>query len=94
MNCKPGDLAYIAVDPHNPQDIGKVVQVVRAAIDWVDESLPEWECIAKSDIGGYWNGTEDGRGFIAGGVVDIPDAWLRPISGVPVHDEQHDEVSA
>lgn len=92
MNCKPGDLAYIVHDPHNPQDIGKVVKVLRVATDWCEEDMPEWRCEARDQLSGFNGGREWKPGQHK--AVDIPDAWLRPISGVPVEDEQRDEVPA
>lgn len=89
MNCKPGDLAYIVAGLKTPSpNLGKVVEIVRYAGE--DVFGAEWEVRSQSAVqtrDGFGN-SHMSREFFA------PDAWLRPISGVPVHDEQHDEVTA
>ena len=91
MNCKPGDLA-IVIKSDYPADIGMIVRVVGPAADaWVHDDVPEW--LVESDrisvVADYDTGTEKlSLDF------DIPDAWLRPISGLPVDEETRDEVTA
>lgn len=89
MNCKPGDLAYLLAS-FRDENVGRVVQVVRRAGDhWL--MGPMWVARACGplptvDYGGRPSGDH--------ATAECPDAWLRPISGVPVHDEQRDEVPA
>lgn len=82
MNCKAGDLAYI-VDSSFPENIGRVVEVIGAYGMFRDEGFC-WNIRANLPLTG--EGELDGtimrlcEGF-------IPDACLRPISGVPLEDE-------
>ncbi|WP_316150456.1 hypothetical protein [Cupriavidus sp. BIC8F] len=90
MNCKIGDLAFIVRDEH-PENIGRLVRVVGPA-RWVSDPAA-WHCevegapLRMRQIGRPWESIFDITG-------DCCDADLRPISGVPVHDEQLDEVTA
>lgn len=83
MNCKPGDLAYI-VDSTNDSNRGRVVEVIR---EWGDHPKygRVWTIRCKSALE-TWAGTLK--------EAEAPDAWLRPISGAPVDQEQCDEVTA
>lgn len=91
MNCKPGDMAIIAV----PEDWarktldGKIVEVVRLVLPRGEgaefDQRPTWWCVFNS---AWFN--DHGRMFLESPVLD---SWLRPISGVPVKDEQIDEVT-
>lgn len=83
MNCKPGDLAYI-VRAVNHEMVGRIVLVV----EW-SEFFGGWVCEVQGDVPSYM------KALIAlGAPTWTYDDWLRPIGGVPVHDEQHDEVPA
>lgn len=85
MNCKPGDLAFLSSDC---VDEGVVVEVLRAVVQ--DPSkLPAWHCKSRTPIRCT---TQRTRSDVLATDVCIEDRYLRPISGVPVHDEQHDEV--
>ncbi|MDR5825810.1 hypothetical protein [Caballeronia sp. LZ043] len=81
MNCKPGDLAYI-VDGENA---GHIVEVLQVDLIWSQiEKLPYWEVrsfvpLSCSDA---W-----GRPRMAT-ECSLEDSRLRPISGVPVDDEE------
>jgi hypothetical protein len=92
MNCKPGDLAIVVVPPDWPRKTlaGKVVEVVRFVPPRGPESKwdqrPTWWCRFNAP----WF-TDHGKLICEGHMLD---SWLRPISGVPVHDERHDEVPA
>lgn len=89
MNCKEGDLAYAVRGLYTRYDRPPVVEVVRIyanhpehGIVWVvrsREPLPFAGCDGEP------------RGYSQ--EVHAADDWLRPISGVPVHDEQLDEVT-
>ncbi|MFX3547684.1 hypothetical protein V8918_02840 [Ralstonia mannitolilytica] len=89
MNCKPGDMAII-VRCTIEENIGHVVHVHSS----------------YGEVPGYgfcWN-VDCPTPLIAVSLADnqryrrndgyIPDDWLRPISGVPVHDEERGEVTA
>ncbi|MPW16926.1 hypothetical protein GCT13_08275 [Paraburkholderia sp. CNPSo 3157] len=92
MNCKPGDMAIIVVPASFPRKTldGKIVDVVRFVpprgpeAEW--DQRPTWWCVYQS----VW--FNDHGMMIAEGM--LLDSWLRPISGVPVHDEIPDEVAA
>ncbi|SOY65614.1 conserved hypothetical protein [Cupriavidus phytorum] len=90
MNCKPGDLAIIVRCDYIPEVIGVVVSVVCRGRDsfggmasWHVQFPDRFEVTDRST----------GR-RVRENLINFPDAWLRAISGVPVHDEQHDEVTA
>lgn len=90
MNVKAGQMAYIARSSY-PENIGTVCEVLRLAPrnEWEGDHLPEWECKSSKPI----SGMDMSNGLLGYSMIfNCPDAWLRPISGVPVHDEQHDEV--
>lgn len=89
MNCKPGDLA-IVIKADEPSDIGLVVEVIGNGLrDW--EGDWQWLCRHREaqKVFHSESGLEEARKEF-----HVPDFWLRPISGVPVEDEQHDEVPA
>lgn len=90
MNCKPGDLAYIVRDPY-PENVGRVVRVIGPAER--PEDGPEWDC---ESCGAPLRVLDPARPWVLAVDVrfDCYDADLRPISGVPVHDEVCDEVMA
>lgn len=92
MNVKPGDLAIVVV-PANWRTKtldGKIVEVIRfmpprgPGAPW--DQRPTWWC--KFPVPWWMNG----HGFVS--ETALLDSWLRPISGVPLHDEQPDEVTA
>lgn len=89
VNCKPGDLAIVVRADGAPAAIGRVVEVLRLAPD-VD-GLPAW-VVQFRGVGVVRN--KESGALTLGVDADCPDAWLRPISGVPVQDEQRDEVAA
>jgi hypothetical protein len=89
MNCKPGDLAII-VRAILPENIGRIVEIVRLIGEALDGLGPIWlvrgsQPLARSANKGSVR-LDDSleRSFI--------DAWLRPISGVPVNDEVTDDI--
>lgn len=89
MNCKPGDIAIIIHDPDTKgRDLGKLVEVMQP-MGW-DEGLDYcWECQPLSPLTGW---DDDGRYVENLGLINIPDAWLKPVSGLPLLDEVPDEV--
>lgn len=89
MNCKPGDLAVIYGSECND---GHIVEVLRPDPDggiW-DTSF-RWIVRCPTPLEGA---KEDGSGNGFANEGSIPDESLRPIGGVPVHDEHRDEVTA
>lgn len=85
MNCKPGDLA-IVIKASVPQNIGKIVRVLCAK-----ESGVSWfiDCDAEYV-------TRAGRVVRRDPMRDLfaPDAWLKPVSGLPITDDVTNEVTA
>lgn len=90
MNCKPGDLAYIVRTTSNAEEaLGVVVEVVTRGRDI--DGMPSWHVQVpdRFTISHRLTGRESFKNRL-----NVPDAWLRPISGIPIHDEQHEEVRA
>ncbi|MDF3837131.1 hypothetical protein P3W85_29870 [Cupriavidus basilensis] len=90
MNCKPGILAFVVVPADWPSKTldGMVVEVL-----WLRPPFPEpW----KDQRPTWWCKFPTPWMHSKGPVSEcfLLDAWLRPISGVPVHDEQCDEAPA
>jgi len=86
MNCKPGDLAYI-VTGDIKENIGAVVEVLSIDIELSNIlAEPFWNVRARRPL-------ETKTGLFTE-VGTIEDRRLRPISGVPVHEEERDEVTA
>jgi hypothetical protein len=77
MRCKPTDMAYIVDGPFKTYE-GVVVEVLSAYLTHPIYG-PTWRCHSKKLLPTL------GRGFQP--EAHIPDAWLRPISGVPLADE-------
>lgn len=92
MNVKAGQMAYIAKSPDYPQHVGKIVEV-RAYNGRDHDGDDIWACVSREPLlASKYGPIPSLDRDVASRNVDIPDAWLRPISGVPVHDEQHHEV--
>ncbi|QUN28728.1 hypothetical protein KB879_01775 [Cupriavidus sp. KK10] len=90
MNCKPNDLAIVIRADAVPELIGQIVEVMHP-------SLPD------SPYGFVWmvrfQTPKLFPGLFRGSVIvdtdaNCPDAWLRPITGLPIHDDVPDEVTA
>lgn len=87
MNCKPGDLAYLSSELVNA---GAIVEVLRPFDDcfhllaawWVKSSRPLSCTLGRTGVTTY------------SAEFCVEDRHLRPISGVPVAEEKHDEVTA
>lgn len=91
MNCKPGDLAII-IKAMIPENVGKIVRVVEFFRN--DERFgPLWtvECESIHNAVGLEYLQPRARSHLP---LHGPDDWMRPVSGLPVHDEQRDEVPA
>ncbi|WP_176048162.1 hypothetical protein [Burkholderia sp. BCC1644] len=90
MNVKAGDMAIVVVPAEWPRKTldGLIVEVVRfvpprgPGAPW--DQRPAWWCTWKA---AWFN--DHGRMFLDGSLLD---AWLRPISGVPINDEIPDET--
>lgn len=89
MNIEKVPCLAIVVYDTDPVNIGLIVKVVGparwlATDDWmvVSEGRP-LKCV-DVDTGDFFF-DQDG---------DLPDAWLRPVSGLPVDEEITDEVTA
>lgn len=85
MNCKPGDLAVV-VGAYGAGAVnnGHIVEVVKLH----SESL--WYVVAQGDPVWVWDKGECVPG-VPGREYTCPDANLRPISGVPINEEECDE---
>lgn len=89
MNCKPGDLAFVVHQSKGAPNAGRVVEVV-AAHGYVRERFC-WLVKSSSPLNGFRPGAAK-CALVTKGI--IPDAWLRPISGVPVGEVLREEVPA
>lgn len=84
MNCKQGDLAYIVKAPFGGPT-GIVVEV--ESLDQVHQVYGHlWLCRSRTPLPTVSLGNRHD--------VLVADDWLRPISGVPVHDEVTDDLEA
>ncbi|MBA1366232.1 hypothetical protein [Burkholderia gladioli] len=92
MNCKPGDLA-ILIHASLEENIGKIVKVLSSS-QGNGNGMPWWHISCESmEFGSDLTGQV--RLPVSRLVqLQCPDAWLRPISGVPVTDDVTDEVVA
>lgn len=84
MNCKPGDMAIItrSLGEFGRLLVGKIVTVSSL---FSDMDPPAWEIREPIRV------MRQGREFE---IVGVEDRLLTPINGVPVHDEQREEVPA
>jgi hypothetical protein len=90
MNCKPGDLAYV-VRSRIPENIGMVIEIKRVC---PHNGIGYWQYFVTKPTFGEYTDTGAIHLFPAGTTFSIGDERVRPISGVPVHDEVTDEVAA
>lgn len=83
MNCKIGDLAYVVGgEATPPRNLGRVVEVM--SLEGIfDEYGPVWN-VQSSQL------VETTRGLKYR--FHMCDARLRPIGGVPIHDEVSDDI--
>jgi hypothetical protein len=89
MNVKPGDLAILIACPSFPENLGAIVSVLGR---WSDE---EWVCKVEGTPLMVYLGKHGGMGHSCSskGHVAIPDAWLKPVSGLTrTEDEKLDEI--
>ena len=92
MNCKQGDLAII-VKAFISRNIGSIVEVTRPSIHGPSEHGFEWETRSARPMVVVAGDFED---LVLCNIADCPDAWLRPISGIPEEEtiEQSEELTA
>jgi hypothetical protein len=87
MNCKPGDLAIIIASDF-PEEIGMVVEVLPDSL--VDEEFGFcWHIRAKRPVA-CWDPATGKDVFNS--EFCVPDSDLRPVTGLPVHDEVTDDI--
>ena len=92
MNCKRGDLAYIVVPSGFDRLLhGRIVEVGVDGECQIGTIPPPGQAAWLCRFPTPWFSERCG---IRVSVCWLLDGWLRPISGVPVHDEQPDEVAA
>lgn len=87
LRCKPGDLA-VTVGMVSPENNGVIVEVESVAGE--DRYGVVWNVRHRTPMR-VDSGPHVDRWTTNG---EIHDCNLRPISGVPVHDEVNDEVTA
>jgi len=87
MNCKPGDLAIIVSSRLAPENIGRIVEVMRRRIP--DRLFPCWIVRSGRPLVERWEN----------GSVEMVferlyrDSCLRPVSGLSITDDIKDEVT-
>lgn len=88
MNCKSGDLAII-VQALLPENIGKIVEVLQPLGDdcgmgfrWLVKTVLPGRTVSVIDFHTVFEDSAP---------AGIPDAWLRPVSGLPITDDIKDE---
>ncbi|WP_205168904.1 hypothetical protein [Burkholderia sp. LMG 13014] len=91
MNCKPRDLAYVVRSDFD-ENLGAVVEVIGNG--FMDRGDWTWECESKRVIRCYDCRNRSSALVPPGTPFTVPDAWLRPISGVPMTEDVSDEVTA
>jgi hypothetical protein len=87
VNCKPGDLAYLIKGADGLFAKPPIVEVISA---WgTYPSLGKlWNCASREAqfIGRLWS-SGDVTGDAPSIYFQVPDDWLRPISGAPVGED-------
>lgn len=73
MRCKPGDIAWIIQSPDAPENLWKLVRVLKPHRDY----LGCWLCEALQPIVGFRAGMASR--VPAGGRCGIDDKWLKPL---------------
>ena len=88
MNCKPGDLAIIVADGQGGASdaIGMIVEVQAAR---VSVAGPGWlvKMQERKTVEVWATGEKTTTDLLI-----VADAWLRPISGIPIDDEVIEEL--
>jgi hypothetical protein len=91
MNCKTGDLAIVIHQSEAAPNVGRIVEVIEWAGERGTGRWPCWVVKATSPMNAFKPLTNEPTKSLEG---IIPDAWLRPISGLPLDEETRDEVTA
>lgn len=96
MNCKPGDVAIVVGAEKGDDHTGVATRmclgrIVRVVVLYADGVWDFEEPIELGRVAFKYGGMEASADIV---MLGMHDRFLRPISGVPVHDEQHDEVTA
>jgi len=97
LNCKPGDLAIITNSLPTGSLCGRIVRVMRpAAAGEIFTATDGFQCCGSGQEFCWVIEAEEpiswyGRMFYR---RPFADRWLRPITGLPVDEEAHDEVAA
>ncbi|WP_454737614.1 hypothetical protein [Cupriavidus necator] len=90
MNCKQNDLAIVIRADAVPELIGQIVQVLHRSMI-ICPYGPVW--VVRFQTPRVFPCIFTNAGIFSTD-ADCPDAWLKPISGLPVHDDVPDEVAA
>lgn len=91
MNCKPGDLAIIVHQSESAPNVGRIVEVIRFYGERGRGKWPCWVVHASSPLNAFNALTKAPTKAVD---MIIPDAWLRPVSGLSIDEETRDEVPA
>lgn len=97
MNCKSGDLAIIVASSHSPENIGRIVEVVRPAVRNLEfhKDAPDTHAwIVKADRPLVRHHYLTKERLPDSCVRPYLDDCLRPVSGLPITDDIKDEVTA
>lgn len=90
MNCKPGQLAIIVAPAEFGHVNGLIVEILKRDRDFL--GLPTWLVQISTET---WVVTHTKSGQeVKDGRVRCPDAWLKPVSGLPITDDVTNEVTA
>ncbi len=84
MNVKLGDLAIVILPSQPAGIIGKVIRFVGEVGD-TSKSYPNCWCVQFPRAYRTNNGQMTNEPY-------VPDAWLRPVSGLPMQDETAEET--
>lgn len=99
--CKPGDLAIIVAQHFTPENIGRIVEIVRPAVDGeifysVDGGRPiefigvKLSWVVRSTTPMQWRGLARHNGFFL--EQPIAASHLVPVSGLPVDEDVSEDL--
>lgn len=97
LNCKPGDLAVIVTSPNAPENVGKIVQVIRPAVH--GEMIEGWRVGYKPGLFA-WVVKSAGSKLAwynypgPDGTSGKNEVYIRPYADYclrPIRDPEHDE---
>lgn len=85
MNVKPGDLAIqIKSIKNNDGRVVKIIEFLGGITYWEGFEPDNWLCEVNDQIQRHPK--------YSPGLAAIPDAWLRPVSGLPLQEDEHTEI--